>query len=103
MIGERPGQFATATLAFLPTTAAVFGVSRLAPALIPRFGSRRLMIGGQISLIGTLTGTAVCILIYGAPEILATDWLHLPPVVWWVVIYLAVGPTAIRTVLRRVP
>jgi drug/metabolite transporter (DMT)-like permease len=43
----------------------------------------------------TLTGTAVCILIYGLPEILSTDWLHLPPVVWWVVIYLAVGPTAI--------
>ncbi len=43
----------------------------------------------------TLTGTAVCILAYGLPEILATDWLHLPPVVWWVVFYLAVGPTAI--------
>jgi drug/metabolite transporter (DMT)-like permease len=43
----------------------------------------------------TLTGTAACILIFGMPEILATDWLHLPPVVWWVVVYLAVGPTAI--------
>jgi len=43
----------------------------------------------------TLTGTAVCIVLYGLPEILATDWLHLPPVVWWVVAYLAVGPTAI--------
>ena len=28
-------------------------------------------------------------------EILATDWPHLPPFVWWVVLYLAVGPTAI--------
>ncbi len=43
----------------------------------------------------TLTGTAACIVLYGLPEIMATDWLHLPPVVWWVVIYLAVGPTAI--------
>lgn len=43
----------------------------------------------------TLTGTAACIVLYGLPEILATDWLHLPPVVWWVVGYLAVGPTAI--------
>lgn len=43
----------------------------------------------------TLTGTAFCIVLYGLPEILSTDWLHLPPVVWWVVIYLAVGPTAI--------
>jgi drug/metabolite transporter (DMT)-like permease len=43
----------------------------------------------------TLTGTALCIVLYGMPEILATDWLALPPVVWWVVIYLAIGPTAI--------
>ena len=43
----------------------------------------------------TLTGTAVCILIYGIPEIVAADWLHLPPVVWWVLAYLAVGSTAI--------
>ena len=33
--------------------------------------------------------------LYGLPEILATDWLALPPVVWWVVLYLAIGPTAI--------
>ena len=32
----------------------------------------------------------------GIPDILATRLqLHLPPVVWWVVLYLAVGPTAI--------
>jgi len=31
----------------------------------------------------------------GIPDILATDWLSLPPIVWWVVLYLAVGPTAI--------
>lgn len=43
----------------------------------------------------TLVGTAVCILAYDLPEILATDWLSLPPVVWWVVVYLAIGPTAI--------
>ena len=53
---------------------------------------------GESSLIlsfWTLTGTAACIVLYGLPEILGTDWLHLPPVVWWVVAYLAVGPTAI--------
>lgn len=43
----------------------------------------------------TLTGTAACIVLYGLPEILATDWLNLPASVWWVVVYLAVGPTAI--------
>ena len=43
----------------------------------------------------TLSATAVCIALSGIPDILSTDWLHLPPVVWWVVLYLAVGPTAI--------
>jgi drug/metabolite transporter (DMT)-like permease len=43
----------------------------------------------------TLTATALWITAYGIPEILVVDWLSVPPVVWWVVLYLAVGPTAI--------
>ena len=43
----------------------------------------------------TLLATAIWITAYGLPEIVAVDWLSLPPVVWWVVLYLAVGPTAI--------
>jgi len=43
----------------------------------------------------TLLATAIWIAGYGLPEIVATDWTRLPPVVWWVVLYLAVGPTAI--------
>lgn len=43
----------------------------------------------------TMAATAVWIVLYGLPEIIATDWLHLDPLVWWVVLYLAVGPTAI--------
>lgn len=43
----------------------------------------------------TLSATAVWITLSGLPDIATTDWLHLPPVVWWVVLYLAVGPTAI--------
>ena len=43
----------------------------------------------------TLLGTAVWITLYGLPDILSVDWLGLPPVVWWVVLYLAVAPTAI--------
>jgi drug/metabolite transporter (DMT)-like permease len=53
---------------------------------------------GEPSLVQsfwTLSATAVCIALSGIPDILSTDWLHLPPVVWWVVLYLAVGPTAI--------
>jgi drug/metabolite transporter (DMT)-like permease len=43
----------------------------------------------------TLTATAIWITAYGIPEIVTVDWLALPPIVWWVVLYLAVGPTAI--------
>lgn len=43
----------------------------------------------------TLTATALWIGIYGLPEILAVDWAHLPALVWWIVLYLAIGPTAI--------
>jgi drug/metabolite transporter (DMT)-like permease len=53
---------------------------------------------GEPSLVQsfwTLLATAICITLSGIPDILATDWLHLPPLVWWVVLYLAVGSTAI--------
>lgn len=43
----------------------------------------------------TLSATALWITAYGLPEILAVDWLQLPAVVWWVLLYLAVAPTAI--------
>ncbi|WP_291390875.1 DMT family transporter [Devosia sp.] len=43
----------------------------------------------------TMVATASWIVLYGLPEVLATDWLHLDPLVWWVVLYLAIGPTAI--------
>lgn len=51
--------------------------------------------GALVLSFWTLTGTAACLVLYGLPDILATDWLHLPAVVWWVVLYLAIGSTAI--------
>ena len=60
--------------------------------LLRRFGRGETAL--QLSL-WTLTATAAWIVAWGLPEILATDWLALPPVVWWVVLYLAIGPTAI--------
>ncbi|HVX71865.1 MAG: DMT family transporter [Devosia sp.] len=53
---------------------------------------------GEPSLVlsfWTLTASAICIALSGIPDIVATDWLHLPALVWWVVLYLAVGSTAI--------
>lgn len=43
----------------------------------------------------TLTATAAWITLYGIGDIVQVDWLALPPVVWWVLLYLAVAPTAI--------
>ncbi len=44
----------------------------------------------------TLVATAVCIAPVGRDRISPRPiGLQLPPVVWWVVLYLAVGPTAI--------
>jgi drug/metabolite transporter (DMT)-like permease len=43
----------------------------------------------------TLLGTTIWLIAWGLPEILGTDWAHLPSMVWWIVLYLAVFPTAI--------
>ena len=43
----------------------------------------------------TLTATAAWITLYGIGDIVQVDWFALPPVVWWVLLYLAVAPTAI--------
>ncbi len=40
-----------AGVSFLPLTAALFAVSRLAPVLIPRFGAWRLMVAGLIPVV----------------------------------------------------
>ncbi|HEU5420706.1 MAG TPA: MFS transporter [Streptosporangiaceae bacterium] len=40
-----------AGVAFLPLTAALFAVSRLAPVLVPRFGAKRLMVAGLIPAV----------------------------------------------------
>jgi EmrB/QacA subfamily drug resistance transporter len=41
----------SAGLAFVPMTAALFAVSRLAPALVPRLGAKPLMVAGLIPVI----------------------------------------------------
>ena len=47
-----------AGVAFLPMTLAVFGVSRLAPRLMPRFGSTRLMLAGMLPVIAGMAWLA---------------------------------------------
>jgi drug/metabolite transporter (DMT)-like permease len=53
---------------------------------------------GEPSLVAsfwTLTATTVWITLYGARDIIGTDWAHLPSRVWWVIAYLSVFPTAV--------
>jgi drug/metabolite transporter (DMT)-like permease len=42
----------------------------------------------------TLVATGLCLALYGAREIVTTDWAALPPLVWAVICYLAVFTTA---------
>ncbi len=39
-------------------------------------------------------GAGLCLLIFGAPSLLSTDWLHLPAIVWLCIAYLGVIATA---------
>src|SRR5215469_3917185 len=52
VLGFSPLQ---AGISFLPMTAALFAVSRLAPRLIPRLGARRIMLAGMLLVIGGMT------------------------------------------------
>jgi len=48
-----------------------------------------------------LVGISFWILLFGMPQILATDWLHLPPVVWWTLAYMAIFPTGVTFFLMQ--
>jgi len=55
ILGLRP---LLAGVAFLPLTVTVFAVSRLAPRLMPRFGSTRLMLAGMLPVIAGMAWLA---------------------------------------------
>lgn len=48
---------------------------------------------------GTLIAGAVVLLLWGAPAIRATDWAHLPPIVWVTLLYVAIFASAVTFVL----
>lgn len=47
----------------------------------------------------TMIGTGLCVTLYGAREIIETDWASLPPVVWLAIAYLAIFTSAGTTYL----
>lgn len=52
-----------------------------------------------ISAFGTLAAGAAILGIWGAPEIIATNWAALPAIVWITLIYVAIFASAMTTVL----
>lgn len=48
-----------------------------------------------------LVATTIWITLYGAGSILTTNWMALPPIVWWTLAYLAIFPTAITFFLMQ--
>ncbi|WDR07183.1 DMT family transporter [Devosia rhodophyticola] len=49
----------------------------------------------------SLAASTVWIGLYGLPDALQTDWGALSPLVWWVIIYLAIFPTAVSFFLLQ--
>lgn len=43
----------------------------------------------------TVAATALWITLFGASDLMALDWGAMPPIVWWVLAYLAIFPTAV--------
>jgi len=64
--------------------------------LLPKFNRGEPL---PVSTFFILLGNAVWISLYGFSSILATDWLHLPAIVWVAIAYLVVFPSAITFVL----
>jgi drug/metabolite transporter (DMT)-like permease len=53
---------------------------------------------GEPSLVAsfwTLLATTLWVVVFGFRDLLTTDWLHLPALVWWVILYLSIFPTAV--------
>ncbi|QPM91056.1 DMT family transporter [Pseudooceanicola algae] len=66
--------------------------------LVPRLNR------GEAPLVftfGTLSAGALCLVIWAWPEIRATDWLALPPIVWLTMVYTAVVASAVTGVLLQ--
>lgn len=80
----------------------VFLVGCVAYALVsPLMRRLRQDEPGVVFTFWLLVGTAVCVTVYGGPGLVATDWLALPPVVWWGLVYLAVFATAVSFFLLQ--
>lgn len=75
---------------------ALFTIGALAHAAVPALSRKTCAdVTPLQAAFGTSFGALLVTLVYAAPEVMATPWADLPARVWWVLIYLALGTTAI--------
>jgi drug/metabolite transporter (DMT)-like permease len=79
-VGQGEMVFFSGCVAYALYTVLLRRLNRGEPALLASFW--------------TLAATTVWVSLYGVGDLFTTDWLHLPALVWWVIAYLAVFPTA---------
>jgi drug/metabolite transporter (DMT)-like permease len=79
-VGQGEMVFFSGCVAYALYTVLLRRLNRGEPALLASFW--------------TLAATTVWVSLYGVGDLFATDWLQLPALVWWVIAYLAVFPTA---------
>ncbi len=74
---------------------ALFTIGAFAHAMVPAL-ARKLAhdVKPVQTSIGTILGALIVTAIYGAPDLIATNYAALRPAVWLVIIYLAVAATA---------
>lgn len=87
-VGQGEAIYFVGVVAHAIYTPAVRRLNRGEPPLVFTFG---------VLLCAALIGTAA-----GLPAILATDWAHLPPVVWTTIAYTAVFATAVSVLIMQV-
>lgn len=56
---------------------------------------------GFVSTFGMLLGGTCVLLLFGAQDVIGTDWMHLPPRVWWVLAYLAIFASSMTFILLQ--
>ncbi|MBK5934719.1 EamA-like transporter family protein [Rhodovulum imhoffii] len=81
---------------------AVYFIGCLAHAAYPALV--RKLNRGEPALVftfGMMMAALIMLTLYGLPAILATDWAHLPPLVWAVTLYLALFTSALTFVLLQ--
>jgi drug/metabolite transporter (DMT)-like permease len=81
---------------------ALYFVGCVAHAFLPiLFKATNRGENGFVSTFGMLLGGSAVLVVFGAKDLLATEWAFLPTRVWWVLAYLAVFASTITFILLQ--